>query len=239
MHLKFKMIVILLSIITIILSVNGCINKDLDFHLEDKQFINLTYDEIDYQISRCDTEIKCDELIETQFNNKYITWTGTVTQVTNEKVFVTPSSKHSFLSSVILHDIDKQTKLLLSKGEKIAFSGKFFITKNINYPLTNIKMNNPSYKYIWLFLSTNSVVGIGIDITDAKIISSNLSFTPNDNSNPCLITSKPYPNGWNESQVNDYNKAIENCPCQIFGSSNIFVPTDTSKCKLLEPRIIP
>lgn len=177
---------LLINIITLLVFVNGCIEPqsyNSSNGLLQKSYINFTFDDIENKINSCNTEIRCNDLVETQLNNKYITWKGQVSDVTNDAVYVNVENNFSsnrrgepsYNIDIRLFGIDKQTKLNLNPGDRVIFSGKFYLQNEIKIVFYNYENTIHDYKTIWKKTQRRSDLEdrFYLDITDAEIISIN------------------------------------------------------------------
>lgn len=158
--MKSKIILILLVISSLII---GCVDapKSISSNIEISETLSEIADKV---MGDCVSGIggtltteQCDYWVENNINNKYVNWSGTVSDVRDNIVFVFVDYKnpsgivgtrtYSDISATVeLHDIKKDELININKNNKIQFVGKINIKRFENmfgtgmYSLSYIKL---------------------------------------------------------------------------------------------------
>lgn len=120
------------------------------------------------------TTEQCDYWVENNINNKYVSWSGIVSDVRDGVVYVNvdykfPSGSNGRVNTyadasaiIALHDINKDKLININKNNNIQFTGKINIKKDY-YML-------PGYYNSWIAMTSIGGIMGHVDLYDSKII---------------------------------------------------------------------
>lgn len=148
-------IIILLVISSLII---GCVENQSPFSKTTgtKNIINFTAIDITKKlIIECGSTLttnQCDDWVENQLNNKYVNWSGTVSDVKGDLVYVQYQPKDLIIDKtrygssldIVLHDIDKNKLMQLQRGQSIRYIGMIKPEK-----IEGLFNGDKSYKNWW------------------------------------------------------------------------------------------
>ncbi|MFZ3383105.1 MAG: hypothetical protein WA144_04190 [Candidatus Methanoperedens sp.] len=111
------------------------------------------------------TTQQCDYWVENSINNKYVRWSGTVSDVKDGVVYVNVNfeGKFSGVATVALYDIPNEKLMDINIGSNIQFTGKINIKKD--YSMI------PGYSNSWILMTSDGGILGHVDLYNSKIIS--------------------------------------------------------------------